>query len=648
MDDGAQYSAPQDALTLWRFHVDFAIPGNSSMTLASTIPVAPYDSVFPCSPGSRSCIPQPTTSNKIDILSYRQRPMWRLAYRNFGTHESLVTNQSVEAASNMAGIRWYEIRDPNGTPTIYQQGTYAPGVSDGIHRWMGSIAMDNSGNIALGYSASDATSTYPSSWYTGRLAGDPLGTLPQGEGSIINGTGSQTGSQRWGDYTSMNVDPVDDCTFWYVNEYLPSTSSNGWQLRIGAFRFDQCGTPNFTMSATPDTQDICVGAGAPYDVVLGSIQGYSDPVTLSAIGNPAGTTANFNINPVNPPGSSILTIGNTGAAAPGEYDIDIVGMGPTATHTTTVGLGVFSTSPETVILQTPLNGATNQPIRPTFTWSAADQGGSYEIEIATDSGFNNIVASATVTELTYTPGSDLNTSTMYYWCVRSSNICGVGGYSAMFSFTTAAAPGDCGPGTEPVLHLEEDFEDPVSGWTTGGPYGSTWALGPGVSPGGPHSGAFVFHADDVDSVTDQYLESPAVSLPEGESPLSLKFWNYQEIEDGGTGCYDGGVLEVTNNGGVDWTRLEDELMTDPYDGEVDSGFGNPLAGDNAWCGDPQNWLNSIVDIDVFAGQTVQFRWRLATDNSIAHPGWDVDDVVIQSCEITEFPSYLPILMDSSP
>jgi hypothetical protein len=92
----------------------------------------------------------------------------------------LVTNQSVEASTGMAGIRWYEIRDPNGTPTIYQQGTYAPGTSDGIHRWMGSIAMDATGNMALGYSASNATTTFPSVWYTGRLVGDPLGTMPQG------------------------------------------------------------------------------------------------------------------------------------------------------------------------------------------------------------------------------------------------------------------------------------------------------------------------------------------------------------------------------------------------------------------------------------------------------------------------------------
>jgi hypothetical protein len=241
MDNGGGYGAPQDALTLWKFHADFAMPGNSTFTLANTLPVAAFDSVYPCTPaGSRACIPQPGTGNKIDILSYRQRPTWRLAYRNFGTHESLVTNQSVEAAPNVAGIRWYELRDPDGAVTIHQQGTYAPGVSDGIHRWMGSIAMDQFGNMGLGYSASNATAIFPSSRYTGRLAGDPLGTLPQGEGSIVAGTGSQTGSQRWGDYTSLNVDPVDDCTFWYVNEWLPVNGGN-WTLRVGAFRFPDCG-----------------------------------------------------------------------------------------------------------------------------------------------------------------------------------------------------------------------------------------------------------------------------------------------------------------------------------------------------------------------------------------------------------------------
>jgi hypothetical protein len=243
MDDGGPYGAPDDALNLWHFVTDWITPPSSTFTLEATIPIASYDTIFPCTPpGSRACIPQPGTGVKLDILSYRQRPIWRLAYRNFGTHESLVTNQSVEASAGIAGNRWWEIRDPGGSPFVYQEGTFAPGVSDGIHRWMGSIAMDQDGNMALGYSASSST-TFPSIWYTGRLASDPLGTMPLGEESIVDGTGSQTsGFFRWGDYTSMVIDPADDCTFWYTNQWLPVTSTAGWVVRVGAFKFDACGT----------------------------------------------------------------------------------------------------------------------------------------------------------------------------------------------------------------------------------------------------------------------------------------------------------------------------------------------------------------------------------------------------------------------
>lgn len=238
MDQGGPYGAPQDALTFWRFHVDFATPTNSTFALTNTIPVAPFTSVMPapCS-ATRQCIPQPTTTNRVDHLGYRQRPTFRLAYRNFGTHESLVTTQSVDAGTGMSGMRWYEIRSPSTTPVVHQQGTYAPGLTDGIHRWMGSIAMDRAGNMALGYSASDGTTTFPSVRYTGRLVTDPLGEMPQGEASIHAGTGSQTGSARWGDYSAMTVDPVDDCTFWYVNQYLPANTPNGWRIRVGSFRF---------------------------------------------------------------------------------------------------------------------------------------------------------------------------------------------------------------------------------------------------------------------------------------------------------------------------------------------------------------------------------------------------------------------------
>ena len=219
--------------------VDFATPANSSFALTNTVPVASFDSILDSCGGTRSCIPQPGTANKIDHLGYRQRPLHRAAYRNHGGYQSIVTNQSVDASA-ISGVRWWELRSPNSSPTIYQEGTYAP---DSVHRWMGSIAQDRRGEMALGYSVSDATSVFPGVRYTGRLLSDPLGTLPQGEGTFVNGGGSQTGVQRWGDYTAMTVDPTDDCTFWYTNEYYSTTSSSNWQTRIGSFKFPSCSLP---------------------------------------------------------------------------------------------------------------------------------------------------------------------------------------------------------------------------------------------------------------------------------------------------------------------------------------------------------------------------------------------------------------------
>jgi hypothetical protein len=246
MDDNfAPYGAPSDALNIFELDVLWNSKPTASFKLAAQLPVAAFDSVFPCPGGGRRCLPQPgaAVSQYLDILSYRQRPTYRLAYRNFGTYESFVTAQSVEAAPGVAGMRWYEIRRTDGVYTVYQQGTHNPG--DGIHRWMGSAAMDRNGNIALGYSVVNGVSVFPGIRYTGRLAGDPLGQMTLGEDTIINGTGFQRSvNNRWGDYSSMNVDPVDDCTFWYVNEYYTAagqaSSTVGWQTRIGAFKLPGC------------------------------------------------------------------------------------------------------------------------------------------------------------------------------------------------------------------------------------------------------------------------------------------------------------------------------------------------------------------------------------------------------------------------
>ena len=235
--DDSTWISPTDALRIWNFHVDWTNTANSTFGVNglpnSTLTVAGF---APLCLGIQNCIPQPGTSQRLDAIA--DRLMHRLAYRNFGDHAALVLNHTVDAGSGRAGIRWYEVRDPGGSPIIYQQSTFAP--SDTEHRWMGSLAMDHNGDIALGYSVS-SSSVYPSIRYTGRLVGDPSGEMAQGEASIITGSGSQTSSfARWGDYSMMSVDPQDDCMFWYTQEYIQTTGDRPWRTRIGSFKFPSC------------------------------------------------------------------------------------------------------------------------------------------------------------------------------------------------------------------------------------------------------------------------------------------------------------------------------------------------------------------------------------------------------------------------
>ncbi len=630
MDDGGPKNAPQDALTLWRFAADFTTPANSSFVLTDTIPIAPYDTIFDDCSG-RDCIPQKDTSNGLDIQSYRQRPLFRLAYRNFGTHESLVTNQSVEAASNpsMAGIRWWEIRGLDSAPFVHQEGTFAPGVSDGIHRWMGSAAMDAEGNLALAYSASSA-GMFPDLRYTGRLVSDPLGQMTQGEGVLVQGTGSQTGGgSRWGDYASLNIDPVDDCTFWFVSEYVPVTSERGWQLRVGAFKFNECGDPGFYLSSVSTRESVCSstpGASGSYPVHVGSISGFDSPVTLAISGLPAGVATTFSPNPVTPlPGDTQLALGNVASLAAGSYAFSVDGSASGASDKSLdMILDVFDAPPANAQLVAPTDGALNQDIRPSLQWSA-DGAESYYVEVATDAAMTNLVFSTTVTGTSVAVDVDLNTNSVYYWRVSPVNVCGTVS-TPVYSFTTAPAPGDCGTGTMAVNHFSENFEAGAAGWTSSGT-GDTW----GQSDVQVHSGTFSWHAVDPASVSDQQLVSPAVLLPLGQLPLTLQFWNRQTIESRSGGqCWDGAMLEISTDDGVSWTQIDASLLlTDAYDGEV-AAFSNAPG----WCGDPQDWLKSVVDLSPWAGQTVRFRFRLASDASVSREGWYLDDISVQGCAPT--------------
>jgi hypothetical protein len=255
----------------------------------------------------------------------------------------LVVNHSITAGSS-TGVRWYEVRIANGTPSIFQQGTYAP---DASFRWMGSIAMDQSGNMGLGFSVSSST-LHPEIHYTGRLVNDAAGTMPQGEGTVINGPGSQTGTlTRWGDYSMMAVDPSDDCTFWYTTEYLPANGSFNWKTRIGSFKFPSCGVQaanDFSISASPSSLTLAQNAAGSSTISTAVVSGTAETINLSVSGTPAGATASLSPTSVTAGGSSTLSV-NAGTAAAGTYTLTVTGTSPSISHSTTVTLTVQGPPP---------------------------------------------------------------------------------------------------------------------------------------------------------------------------------------------------------------------------------------------------------------------------------------------------------------
>lgn len=220
-----------DGIYVWKFHVNWDDPSKTKLSGPEKITVAPYH--FLCNGQLSKCVPQPGTDVRVD--SQGDKLMQRLAYRNFGDHQSIIASHSIDTRAG-GGVRWYEFRlDGSGAPQLFQQGTYAP---DGNYRWLPSIAMDHKGDIAVGYSFGGASS-FPGQRFAARLAADPNGQLTLHESVLAEGEASQTNTMRWEDYTTLDIDPSDDCTFWYVGDYYKKAEQN-YSTRIGAFSLPGC------------------------------------------------------------------------------------------------------------------------------------------------------------------------------------------------------------------------------------------------------------------------------------------------------------------------------------------------------------------------------------------------------------------------
>ena len=348
-----------NSLNLWKFHADFATPANAALSGPANIPVAAFTTA--CN-GGGTCVPQPGTQQKLDSLG--DRLMYRLAYRHFADgHEALVVDHSV-SVSGTTSVRWYELRNPTGstiaagTPSVFQQGTLS--AADGIHRWMGSAAMDQQGNMALGYSASNS-SVYPSVRYTGRLTGDALGTM-EAETIVKAGAGSQLPNlSRWGDYSAMTVDPVDDCTFWYTNEYLKASGTFNWSTWITSFKFPGCGGTVTTGAISGKVTD---------SVSTAAISGATVAITGGA-STTTDTSGNYTLSSV-AAGTYTVTASATG------YTSGSASVSVTAGSTTTQNFALVPTaSTATVPGQPAAPSATAGPGKGiTVTWTAPTDGGS--------------------------------------------------------------------------------------------------------------------------------------------------------------------------------------------------------------------------------------------------------------------------------
>jgi hypothetical protein len=246
----------QDFVELWELVADFNDVNNASFTKVADFAVAEFDSDL-CGLTSFNCFPQAGTNTTLDPL--REVVMFRAQYRNFTSYETIVGNFVTDVDdTDHGGIRWFELRRENGSWSLFQEGTYAP---DEKNRWMGSIAMDKDGNMALAYSWG-SSSDFPGIRYTGRLAGSAAGTMSEAEFTLVNGTDRNT-SNRWGDYSHMAVDPVDECTFWYTNEY--GNQNGQWATSISKFKFDSCGSGGGNVSPTASFTANCTDLDCSFD-----------------------------------------------------------------------------------------------------------------------------------------------------------------------------------------------------------------------------------------------------------------------------------------------------------------------------------------------------------------------------------------------
>lgn len=587
--------------------------------------------------------------------------MYRAVIRGFGPtgpgEAQAVITHAVNVGGDQAGERWVHFGIPMGqdgmgerfflnsferfvalpAPTIriIDQGTYAP---DQHSRWMGSINMDQSGNIAVGYSVS-SLEINPEIRIAGRLRSDSPGVLRDEAQCSPEGTGAQTGlfpdRPRWGDYATMAVDPENQCTFWFTNEYYATTSVGTWNTRICSLEFDTCGDPDFILETIPNSRAPVCGDDLTVQVRAGEFGALGENVSLSQGSVPGGVSLNFDSASIAAGDSTDVTLTGSAALADGLYTAGVDGSAAGLNRSTDILFGVSATRPGQPVNSIPGADATGIVTRPYYEWANASGAVEYLIEVALDEGFTQLVESTIVDDNAHTSGVLLDPLTTYYWRVRPKNFCGSGITSEPTSFTTGV-PGVCPAGTTPVEVFSDDVQDDSVAWTVDNAIGGADTLwNKEIPPAGTGLVTRAWWAEDTTVETDQRLISPSIALPVGQNPIFLSWDTHHQYETAGDlDCWDGGFIEININGGG-WAPLgNDYNLADPYLGRLQSN--NPAGTQFAWCHQPAggNSVQTIFLLSEFEGDDVQIRFRSTADGAATGPdpaGWGVDNVLIQSC-----------------
>lgn len=410
---------------------------------------------------------------------------------------------------------------------------------------------------------------------------------------------------------------------------------------------------SFTLAGAATEAAYCAGDLVETTLDIGQILGFSDPVTLSAAGLPSPGTVGFTPTVVSTlPGSADVSIDTSGVAA-GSYTVQLIGTSGSLVRSLSRALFVSDEQAGISQLASPADGAIGIPLSSTFSWEAASQAYQYEVQIARDAGFTDIVAQAITRDLSWAPSQALPSNTRLYWRVISSNACLVstgifrngfegstnplgdstGTVSATGTFTTQALPGDCPIGTTTSVLYSEDMETGAgplpNGWTSSAGTGTnSWA----INTFAPQSGLRGLQGLTPTQTSDQRIETPAIAVPASGGTTSLVFWQRHDMEPrSGGGCWDGGFLEASVNGGA-FAPISSGVANPPYDGAL--GSGNPAAPQPAWCG-TRDYIRTAVDLAPYAGQNLRIRFRITTDGSVNRPnGWMVDNVSVQQCVVS--------------